>query len=235
MRIWAVVTARAGSKRVKDKNLRLVGGRPLVLWTLEAAVLSDVFERILVSSDSEAIRELSASAGVPPLPPRQSDLASDTATSHSVVTTILEAEESAGLRLPDAICLLQPTSPFRRAQHIRAAVDLFAACPEADSLVSCQEVSAQWLPRYQAVRGDDGFLVSASGGAVSYPSQSPSVPHWARNGGIYLTRVPQVFDYLVGGRVLPYVMDERASIDINTEFDLAIADLLALSQHEREL
>jgi len=225
-----VVTARAGSKRVKDKNLRLVGGKPLVLWTLEATVMSDVFERILVSSDSEAIRELSASAGVPPLPLRQSDLASDTATSHSVVTTILKAEESKGLRLPDVICLLQPTSPFRSADHIRSAVELFTSRTDADSLVSCQEVASQWLPPYQAVRGDDGFLVSASGGPVSYPSRSSESAHLVRNGAIYLTRVPQIFDYLLGGRILPYVMDEISSIDINTEFDLMAADLLASSQ-----
>jgi CMP-N,N'-diacetyllegionaminic acid synthase len=227
--VWAVITARAGSKRVPDKNLRLVGDRPLLVWTLDAAVSSEAFERVLVSSDSEAIRALSSSFGVPPLPLRPSHLASDTASSHSVVTSILETERANGQPLPDAVCLLQPTSPFRTSDHMRSAIEVFSAHQAADSLVSCQVVPAQWLPQHQAVANDSGFLESPTMGPIIHPSVEAKRTHLVRNGAIYMTRVPQVFDYLVGGQVLPYVMDEVASIDINTEVDLAVADLIARS------
>ena len=182
-----------------------------------------------MSSDSEAIRTLSVQAGVPPLPPRSSELSADSATSHAVVVSILQDELAKGSGLPEAIFLLQPTSPFRASTHIRSAIEAFSSRSDADSLVSCQVVPHQWLPSYQAVVGHGGFLVSPTNGSLSYPSKQAEQTHLVRNGAIYGTRVPQIFEYLLGGRVLPYLMDDFSSIDINTELDLSVADLLATS------
>jgi CMP-N,N'-diacetyllegionaminic acid synthase len=224
MRTWAVIPARSGSKRVPGKNLRYVGGRPLVEWTLDAALTCRSFDKVLVSSDSEEVRELALSAGADAMVPRPEEISSDTATSHDVAIHALQYGLGHGSASPDAICLLQPTAPLRTAAHVESALSLFRDFPAADCLVSCTTVPNLSLPLYQCLISAYGFLTNLEGGDVMYPSQPGGQDHLARNGAIYITRVPQINEYLVGGRVLPFVMDATSSLDINHEPDLELAD-----------
>ncbi|HKW84805.1 MAG TPA: acylneuraminate cytidylyltransferase family protein, partial [Burkholderiaceae bacterium] len=130
-RLLAVVPARGGSKRLPRKNVRPLGGRPLIAWTIEAAHASGVLDDVLVSTDDEEIADAARQCGaqVPWL--RPAALATDTATSAAVLQHALawyEAKRGA----VSGVVLLQPTSPFRSPASIRGAVASFLGQPEDD-------------------------------------------------------------------------------------------------------
>ena len=120
MKNIAIIPARSGSKGLKDKNIRNLNGRPLLAWTIEAAVRSGEFDEIMVSTDSEAYAEIARRYGadVPFL--RSPATATDTASSWDTVAEVLENCRERGSTF-DTFCLLQPTSPLRNAEDIRNA------------------------------------------------------------------------------------------------------------------
>ena len=115
----AIIPARGGSKRLPGKNIKLLGGKPLIAWTIEAAIKSNIFDHIFVSTDSEEIASVSRDYGakVPFL--RPAELASDTATTNDVVTHLVEWFEKEYNKEVTTVAILQPTSPLRNAQHIQ--------------------------------------------------------------------------------------------------------------------
>ncbi|MGH8380616.1 cytidylyltransferase domain-containing protein [Pseudomonas sp.] len=126
MKILGIVPARGGSKRLPGKNIKVLGGRPLIAWTIEAALQSQVIGDVVVSTDDPAIAKVATQYGgtVPGLRPEH--LATDTATSVDVVIHVLDEYEAVHGSV-DGVMLLQPTSPFRSAESIRRAVSLFQA------------------------------------------------------------------------------------------------------------
>jgi CMP-N,N'-diacetyllegionaminic acid synthase len=210
MRIWALVPARGGSRRLAGKHLRPLGGRPLVDWTLAAAREAGVCERILLSSDDPAILARAAHYGAEALP-RPAALAGDETSSLAVVRHALDA---AGAVRPAALLLLQPTSPLRGPERIRQAARWLAGGgPELVSVGPLPKPGA-WLRRLEQNRacpleGDPGTLRLL-------------------NGAIYglLTR-----DLLARGTLLPpevaaLEMERGESIDIDDELDWAMAEAL---------
>src|SRR5690606_21451473 len=125
--ILIVIPARGGSKRLPRKNVLLLGGNPLISWTIEAALKAKLSDRILVSSDDEGILAISrryAKYGI--ISHRRcASLATDTARSVDVVNDAILSQKQLGFNT-DTIILLQPTSPLRKAEDIKAAADLFA-------------------------------------------------------------------------------------------------------------
>src|SRR5690606_38610780 len=119
----AIIPARGGSKRLPGKNIKNLCGRPLIEWTIDAALKSELFDRIIVSTDSEQIRDISIRAGaeVPYL--RSPELSSDTATTNDVVTDIIRWLEETGVEV-STVMILQPTSPLRTETDIAKAFDL---------------------------------------------------------------------------------------------------------------
>ena len=116
-----LIPARSGSKRLKNKNVKLLGGKPLICWTIEAALKAKCVSRVIVSTDSEIIRDIALSAGaeVPFMRPQY--LAEDDTTTSDVV---MHASSALDLKNEDIILILQPTSPFRTAQNIDDAFAL---------------------------------------------------------------------------------------------------------------
>ncbi len=134
-RVLAVVPARGGSKGLPGKNVRLVGGKPLLAWSVEVGLASRYVDKLAVSTDASDIAEVSRAAGaeVPFL--RPAALASDTASSIDVLLHCIDFYHEQGLSF-DLLALLEPTSPLREVSDVERALELLTSMPEAESVVS---------------------------------------------------------------------------------------------------
>ncbi|MGY2398097.1 acylneuraminate cytidylyltransferase family protein [Pseudomonas sp. SDO5271_S396] len=146
MNILAIVPARGGSKRLPGKNVKPLGGRPLIAWTLEAAKLSGEFHDIVVTTDDADIANAAQRCGGVVLYRRSAELSTDTATSYDVVMDALNQYEACHGEV-QGVMLLQPTSPFRTAESISRAVRLFAASGTPVVSVCPAEVHPAWTFR----------------------------------------------------------------------------------------
>ncbi len=225
--ILAVITARGGSKRVVRKNLRPLGGKPLLAWTVAAAMqVKDRLCSIIVSTEDREIAAVARECGadVPFL--RPTELASDKARSLPVLQHAVNFIESRDSIRIGWVLLLQPTSPFRTASDIVACIDL-AQEHVCDSVISVCEMYDH--PVFAKRIGADGYLVPFCLDEVEgIRRQDVSPPAFKRNGAIYLTQrdVLMKQESIYGARVLPYVMPVERSIDIDSEVDLLVAEAL---------
>jgi len=221
MRIWAVIPARGGSRRLRDKNIRPLNGKPQLAYTLLCAQSYGNFERVLVSTDSDRIRQEAEQWGgeVPFM--RPASLAEDDTPTVSVLVHLLSQFNRADL--PDAICLLQPTSPLRRAEHISRAVEMME---ESDVSTVVSVTPASHHPNWMKTV-NEGFLVPLLTGE-KLNSHHDLSPVWNLNGALYLVRTQHLlrFQTLLADRCLPLIMDNEDSIDIDTELDFKLAELL---------
>lgn len=223
MRLLAVIPARGGSKGVPRKNIRPVAGRPLIAWTIAAARAARSLSRIVVSTDDAEIAAISRDLGAEVVM-RPPELAADDTPTLPVLRHVAETLETAEGWACDAVMTLQPTSPLRTARHIDEAAALFAADASADSLVSCIPVPHIFHPRSVMRLDADGSLRPFLDGPLVTRRQDKE-PVFARNGAaVYITRRERLGEYVFGGRLLCYLMDEANSLDVDSEDDLAAAD-----------
>jgi CMP-N,N'-diacetyllegionaminic acid synthase len=219
-----VIPARGGSKGVPGKNIKLLNGKPLIHYTIEAA--QEVFDNqyIYVSTDSLEIKEISEQTGlkIPSLRPKH--LATDTANSRDVVLHALEQYKIANGVVPDVIILLQPTSPFRTQKHIKDALKLYS--DTLDMVVSVKETDAN--PYYVLFEEDDDkYLRKSKESKVSRRQDLPKV--WELNGAIYIINPKSIMQLSIDDfkKVVKYEMDERSSLDIDTPLDWEFAEFIA--------
>ena len=223
MRFLAVIPARGGSKGVPRKNIRILCGRPLIAYSIDAALKSGVVERLVVSTEDEEIAGVSLSLGAEVVA-RPPDLASDEAPTLPVLQHVVATLGQAGHR-PDAIITLQPTSPLRTGAHVAEAVRVFEADSKAESLVSCQRVPHAFHPESLMTIGADGYLRFLSSPSRAPKRRQEKEPLFARNGAaIYITRVESLDHFVYGGRCIPYLMAPDDSLDIDTEEDFRSAE-----------
>ena len=211
MDVLGLIPARGGSKGIPRKNLAPLGGRPLLAWTVDAARGSGELTRVVVSTDDD---EIAAVAGVEVLR-RPPELAADD-------TPMLEVVRHAVSELgPDVVALLQPTSPFRRAEHVDACVRLLLESG-ADAVVSVVEVPHRFRPD-SLMDVVDGRVVAR--GTARTRQEKERV--YARNGPAVLARrADRLGDDLYGGDVRPFVMSARDSLDVDDPDDLELAERL---------
>ncbi|SEP54905.1 acylneuraminate cytidylyltransferase family protein [Flavobacterium urocaniciphilum] len=186
MRILGVIPARGGSKGVPGKNIKTLGDNPLLYFTSNAANQSKLLDKTILSSDDSEIIKVAKEnqINVPFIRPEH--LANDTATSISVVQHAIEYMESLG-EYYDAICLLQPTSPFREKGFIDAAIQKFIT-EDADALVSVLPVPHEFNPHWVFEPNDSGFL-KISTGENSIISRRQDLPKsYFRDGSVYITK-----------------------------------------------
>lgn len=222
--LLAVIPARGGSKGVPRKNVRPLAGRPLIAWSIDAARRSGVVARIVVSTEDAEIAAIARTEGaeVPFL--RPAELAQDDTPTLPVLQDVVRRLAAADGYRPDAVLTLQPTSPLRRPEHIRDAAALFAADPAADSLVSCIEVPHVFHPRSVMKRNEAGYLVAYLDGGQPYRRQDKETV-FARNGAaVYITRTERLADFVFGGNLVCFPMDEHDSLDIDTVADFEEAE-----------
>lgn len=223
-RLLAIVPARGGSKRLPGKNIMLLGGRPLINWTIDAALDSGVCIDVLVSTDDNEIASVARSAGamVPWL--RPAELATDTASSADVIAHALVWYEQVYGSV-EAVLLLQPTSPFRSSETIRGAVRTYLEqCgAKRHSVVSVSPAASHpaWTFNWR-----DGVLLPCLGWeALKHRSQDLD-PVFTLNGAVYVIPANEArASYpIVQPGTLPFFMtDARESMDIDTADDWALA------------
>ncbi|MEW6319627.1 MAG: acylneuraminate cytidylyltransferase family protein [Acidobacteriota bacterium] len=225
MQVLAVVPARGGSAAIPRKNLAEVGGKPLLQWAVESALGGARVSRVIVSTDDEEIARLAQRLGaeVPFLRPAAL-AASDTPMLPVLQSLAVELRVREGYQ-PDVIVLLQPTSPLRRASHIDEALELLAATG-ADSVVSVVPIPHQFVPG-AALRLEAGRLRPYEPGPAATRRQDKPLLY-ARNGpAVLATRLDVIVaGSLYGDDSRPYVMDPHESVDVDTPFDLEVADWL---------
>lgn len=228
-RILAVITARGGSKRVPGKNIRPIAGKPLLAWTVEAALACrDRLHAVVLSTDDEEIAALGRHYGADVPFMRPAHLAGDAAGSLGVVQHATQFIESRDGVQMDWILLLQPTSPLRVAADIRSALDL-ADAHHCDSVIAVTESPIH--PVFIKKIGSDGllapFLLDEPEGIRR---QDVTPPAFIRNGALYLTQRPVLMERhsLYGQRIQPYVMPVERSVDIDNPLDFRLAEMLLI-------
>ena len=223
--ILAVITARGGSKGIPRKNLALLAGKPLIAWTIEAALGSRAKPRVIVSTDDEDIARVSQAWGAEVPFMRPPEMARDDSPHVPVVLHAVEWMESHEGLKPEWVLLLQPTSPLRTAEDIDAAVGL-ALEKNADGVVSVVEAPAHpfVLKRMTPEGALQDFMPKPEG---YLPRQSlPKV--YAVNGAIYLVRTDMLLEKqtFYTDRTFGYVMPPERSLDVDTPWDLRLADMI---------
>ena len=212
-RVLGVIPARGGSKGLVGKNIRLANGRPLLAWTIEAARASKCLDRVVLSSDDEAIMSVARSLGCDVPFRRPDELATDTASSIDVVLHALDVVPGY-----DTVVLLQPTSPLRTAADIDAACELYARPPG----VSCVSVSPAEQSPYLMYRVADDLSMQPLLPLPSTATRRQDLPDaFALNGAIYIADVSflRVARTFVTTQAVAYVMPRERSIDIDTASD----------------
>lgn len=223
-RTAALITARGGSKRLKNKNILDLGGKPLIAWTVEAALGAGSVDQVLISTDDEDIAQVARQAGAQVPFMRPAELAGDT-SSH--LDVIRHAISHIRLSAPDVshLVLLQPTSPFRSSQDIDAIVGL-ALEADVDCAVSVCEVGDHPALMYRV--GEGGALESYLPQTGAYVRTQDMEPLVSLNGALYVFNIERLMqrDRLLCPHPLAYTMPTLRSLDIDTEEDLLLARAL---------
>ena len=217
-RVLGLVPARGGSKGVPDKNIRPLAGRTLVEYAALAARESGVVDRMILSTDSDAIAEAGRRAGLEVPFIRPVALAADDTPMLSVVHHALRALDEGGW-VPDAIVLLQPTSPLRRPEHIRDAVALLRDTG-ADSVVTVVELPRHLSPDY-VMRIEDGRLYNFLPEGAGVTRRQDARRAYSRDGTVYAFRAATLerFGNIYGDDCRPLVVDAQDSLSIDTVAD----------------
>lgn len=239
MKLLGVITARGGSKGIPRKNIKELKGKPLIVYTIEAAQKSGIFDRIILSTDDAEIAEVARVYGIEVPFTRPVELAQD-GTSHLPVMqhAVAWLKENQNYQ-PDLVAILQPTAPLRQSWHLQEALDLLTKL-RADSVVSVVEIPGHFSP-YWAVMADEtglGQLFSGEPIRNRIPRRQ-SFPQkvYAHNAAIYIFKPDLLFNKVspnfYGERVAVYPMDGKYSVNIDSPEDWFLAEL-ALEKLNRE-
>ena len=225
MSVLGIITARGGSKGIPQKNIRLLNKKPLIAWTIEAALQSDSIEHVIVSTDDDQIADIAIQHGAIVPFMRPSSLAQDNTPHIPVIKHALESIEALGRYKAERFMLLQPTSPFRSSTHIDEAV-MLAKKHDADSVISVCEAESH--PYFCKKVNDSGHLVDFVAKPDGYLARQNIKPAFVLNGAIYLCRWSYFMqeESLYSNATVAYVMDKAKSIDIDTLFDWEYAEFL---------
>lgn len=229
MKILAFIPARAGSKRVPNKNIKPLNGKPLIAYTIEAANRSRHINRVVVSTNSSEIAGIAARYGaeVPFLRPEEIS-GSDSTEMEFFEHALDWFAENEGY-VPDLIVLLYPTSPLRKPESIDSAIETMMSHPEADSLRSIRKCSEHPYKMWQI---EDGYLksfVKSENRCDTHTLSYHLLPEvYIQNASIYITKPSTIRDKhsTTGNLIIPFIMDETESIDINNPPDFMLAEVV---------
>jgi CMP-N,N'-diacetyllegionaminic acid synthase len=186
MKILGLITARGGSKGVPFKNIKLLNHKPLLAYTYHAAFESKLLTDVILSTEDEQIIDVANTLGLEVPFIRPMELASDHAASIDVVVHALNILESKG-RNYDAVCLLQPTSPFRQTGFIDEAIKKFIN-NDSDCLLSVLKVPHEYNPHWTFLANDSGTLNIATGANEIIKRRQDLPNAYFRDGSIYITK-----------------------------------------------
>ena len=221
---FAVIPARAGSKGIPDKNIQLIGGKPMIEFTLEAALASTELGSTIVSTDSSDVTELAIEKGVNIPFKRPHNLSTDDARTSDVLMHALDWYNSHHNQYPINIVLLQPTSPFRTAYDIDQAVKMFNNSRKNNLISACELMQH---PNDCLMQTDDGRFQKVEVGSKSNShSGRQTFSHTIFiDGAIYISSVAAFLETgdMIGEDPEVMMLPQSHAIDIDTPFDLELA------------
>jgi N-acylneuraminate cytidylyltransferase len=214
--VLGVIPARAGSKRLPGKNLRLLLGEPLVVHSIRSALTAPSLGRVVVSTDGEEIARVAqtAGAGVVRRPP---DLASDDASTEAALLHVVDTLASNGFEDPEYVVTLEPTSPLRTSQLIERCIDL-ASRTAADSVITVVETK-DVFGRFS----EDSFEILDD---VQPWRLQARRPVYRNSSTVYVTRTSLLRSggSIVAGNLQAVVVPQDEAVDIDTLFDFLLAE-----------
>lgn len=229
--IYAIITARGGSKGVPRKNVRMLAGKPLIAHTILSALQCAKINRCIVSTEDAEIKEVSIKWGAQVID-RPVELAKDTSLSRDVVKHVLETL-AFQKELSDYFVLLQPTSPLRTATHIMESIELLLHSKGCNCVVSMTE--AEHHPYKSCIKVNGRLQPVYDYASLETPRQL--LPKAYRpNGAIYCMKSVDFLEkqtFFVPPCV-PYVMSAEDSVDIDSEKDLAMAEQWMITNYRTE-
>lgn len=227
--ILAVIPARGSSKGIQRKNLRFLCGKPLIAYTIEAALGSKYADRVVVSTESEEIAEIAREYGAD-IVSRPVELSGDYVPTEPVLEHAVNYLKQTENCETDVVVLLQPTSPLRNSQHIDEALEIFMN-NKYDSLLSvCASYAFLWR-----VNKEDAYPMNYD--FRNRPRRQDKEPEYRENGAIYITKRDILMNEhnRLGGKIGLYRMPEENSWEIDTEFDFWLCEqIIALQRRQPE-
>ncbi len=216
-KVLGIIPARGGSKGIPRKNIRLLAGKPLLLYTAVAAREARCLSRVVLSTDDPEIAAVGKAAGLEVPFLRPAELAVDSTAMVDVVVHTLQRLQADGLTY-DAVCVLQPTSPLRSAATIERCVSLLWE-HDVDSVISVRPVPVEFNPHWVYLEGSEGLLwPSMSDGAeVACRQQLPRAYH--ADGSVFVTKTEVLLRQrsLKGRRIFGAVSPEHEAADLDSE------------------
>lgn len=221
MKTVAIITARGGSKRIPRKNIKEFCGKPILAYSIEAALKSGLFDTVMVSTDDEEIAEIGKRYGAEVPFYRSEKTANDFATTNDVLLEVLEEYEKRGQHF-DVACCIYPTAPFITAEKIKDATEKLMES-DADTLIPVVSFS---YPPQRAMVIENGRLVFKYPQYIDSRSQDLE-KHYHDVGQFYVfhTEAFKVNKKLMLGNILPYEISEMEVQDIDTQTDWEIAEM----------
>ena len=226
--ILAIIPARGGSKGIKRKNIKLLGGKPLLAYSALAALRSKFISKTILSTDDNEIANIGRDLGLEVPFMRSKLIAKDETPSLIVFKDVLNNLRKLLNYIPDIVIILQPTSPFRSEKHIDEAIDMFLS-HDADSLVSVSEVPHNFSP-HSVMRYVNNIYIKDYIHTNEYNNQrQKKQKFFARNGAaIYITTPDCILkkNSLFGNKIIGFKMSKLHSLDIDDKEDWIIAEAL---------
>lgn len=219
-KILALIPARGGSKRIPEKNIKVLSGKPLISYSIMTAKKSKYIDKVIVSTDNEKIADISREFGAEVIK-RPKELAKDETPTIEIVFHALDSLKKENYN-PSIIILLQPTSPLRNTKDIDNAIDLFlnSTC---ESVVGVYEIKNT---PYWSLYVDDGYLKPLFGKKYLKMRSQDFKKVYRPNGALFISNPKSIYKYksFFCKYTIPYVMPIERSIDIDDEFDFLLAE-----------
>jgi CMP-N,N'-diacetyllegionaminic acid synthase len=225
MKILAIIPARGGSKGVPGKNIKLLGAKPLIAYTIEAAYQSKFLAKTILSTDSQEIIDVAKGFLVEIPFTRPKYLAEDNTPTIEVVQHAITFFEEQQLFF-DAVCILQPTSPFREVNSIDKAIQKFIKS-KVDTLVSVLKVPHQFNPHWVFEENETGNLKIATGESKIISRRQELPPAYYRDGSIYLVKTELIKEGILFKNKIGYIeSNPEFNVNIDTIEDWQLAEKL---------
>lgn len=226
-----IIPARGGSKGLPRKNVKTLVDKPLIAWTIDAALKSKYINKVVVSTDDSEIANISKKYGANVIL-RPAELATDTASTMDVIIHTLNYLNNNKNYRPDFVVLLQCTSPLRDENHIDEAIEkIIYSEKEVDTLISVtkEEHPPWWLRTINT----EGYIERYFESEVNKSARRQDFKDLYRpNGAIYIAKTEVLLKHksFQTIKTIPYLMSYQSSIDIDTEFDFMLAETIILSK-----
>ena len=229
MKVLGLIPARGGSKGVPRKNIKLLGGRPLLQYTAESALAARRLTKVVLSTEDKEIAAVARACGLQVPFMRPVSLASDDTPTLLVVQHALRWFDDLGEHY-DAVCILQPTSPFRPTGMIDACIEMFEN-RNADSVFTVLPVPAEYNPHWVFFRNNDESLRLSTGEMNPIARRQLLPPAFYREGSVSVTATKVVLEQnsLFGRRVYGFLANPSESVNIDTLADWAAAERVIVS------